>query len=260
MCSSDLPLTASISYAAADDPKSATLETSLATELGGAMRDAKAKGAGVPDFVVVDVKKGADPKDPRLQTRVVEKDGKTIVIKTAKPLTDAEVQEHITKAEASMKDTEAMVWTSKDKDADGKHKTITMIRRSSGDGPTEERKRVIVMSGDSVVIDGDSAASMLSFHNKDGKSGAMAFVADGNLIACAAGGEGSNVAEEEVKDGKRQTVKMRFCSKGAGPAMALEAMKKARERMGENKELSSEMKEKILKSLDEQIEKMSKQG
>ena len=79
-------------------------------------------------------------------------------------------------------------------------------------------------------------------------------------MACADGGEVSNVTEEEVKDGKRQVLKMRFCNKGGTPAMALDALKQARERMSQNKDLSTETRERVLKSLDEQIAKMSKQG
>jgi hypothetical protein len=128
------------------------------------------------------------------------------------------------------------------------------------DGKPGERRRVIVMSGDSVDISGDPAASVMTFRNKDGKPGSLAVVSHGNVLACADGGEGSSVTEEAEQGGKRQVVKMRFCNKGGTPAMALDALKQARERMSESKELSAEMKDKILKSLDEQIAKMSKQG
>ncbi|MCZ8324227.1 MAG: hypothetical protein O9283_03075 [Sphingomonadaceae bacterium] len=246
-----LPLTASISYAAADPAE-----------------PAKPKVETRKQIVIVDHAEGADPKDGKLETRVIEQDGKTIVIKTAKPLSEAELAERIAKAEASMKDAETTVWTSTGKDGEGQRRIVTMIRRD-GDGPAGEapsdgkpgeRRRVIVMSGDSVDIAGDPAASVMTFRSKDGKPGSFAVVAHGDVLACADGGESSGVTEETEKDGKRQVVKMRFCSKGGTPAMALEAMKKARERMSENKELSAEIRERVLKSLDEQIAKMSKQG
>jgi beta-lactamase regulating signal transducer with metallopeptidase domain len=241
-----LPLTASISYAAdpAEPPKQ-RIETSK-------------------QIVIVDHPDGADQKDPQLATRVIEKDGKTIVLKTAKPLSDAEVQERIAKAEASMKDAETMIWSSTDKDGEGQRRIVTMVRKQ-GDGPAGEakpgeRRRVIVMSGDSVEIDGDPAASVMMLRHKDGKPGSLAVVSHGDVMACADGGEVSNVTEEEVKDGKRQVIKMRFCNKGGTPAMALDALKQARERMSQNKDLSTEIRERVLKSLDEQIAKMSKQG
>ena len=242
-----LPLTASISYAAADPAE-----------------PAKPKVETRKEIVIVDHPDGADPKDPKLATRVIEKDGKTIVLKTAKPLTEAELAERIAKAEASMKDAEAMVGTGTGKDGEGRRKIVTMVQKhgdhAAEDGKPGERRRVIVMSGDSVDISGDPAASVMTFRNKDGKPGSFAVVSQGNMLACADGGESGGVTEETEKDGKRQVVKMRFCNKGGTPAMALEAMKQARERMSENKELSAEIKERVLKSLDEQIAKMSKQG
>jgi bla regulator protein BlaR1 len=229
-----LPLTASISYAA--DP----------------VEPAKPKVETRKQIVIVDHPEGADPKDGKLETRVIEQDGKTIVLKTAKPLSEAEIEQRVAKAEADIKDAEA------------KTRTLTFVRTDSDaattDGKLGERRRVMVMSGVSVDVSGDSAASMVTVRHKDGKPSSFAMVSHGSVLACADGGESGGVTEETEKDGKRQVVKMRFCSKGGTPAMALEAMKKAREQMSENTELSAEIRERVLKSLDEQITKMSKQG
>jgi beta-lactamase regulating signal transducer with metallopeptidase domain len=240
-----LPLTASVTYAADPaDPATPKVETRKR-------------------IMIVEHEGGADPKDAKLETRVIEKDGKTIVLKTSKPLTEAEVQEHIAKAEAGMKDAEAMAWTSKAKDGNGKTRVFTLVRKgdaaADGEAKPGEKRRVFVMSGDSVDIAGDEAASMVTFHQKDGKAPSFAMVSHGSVLACVDGDESAKVSEQVDSDGKRQAVKMRFCHKGGTPAMALEAMKKARARMAENNELSGEIKERVLKSLDEQIEKMSKQ-
>ncbi|MFN5783611.1 MAG: hypothetical protein ACK442_11175 [Novosphingobium sp.] len=246
-----LPLTASISYAAADAPKPAG-------------SDDQAKVAMKQRVVIVDHPDGADPTDAKLETRVIEKDGKTIVLKTAKPLTDAEARERIAKAEASMKDAEAMILSSTDKGADGQRKIVTLVRTGEGQHDkikVEKGQRVMVLSGDSVEIGQDGPdGSISTFRSKDGKPTSFAFVSTGDTVACSKGSEVRSVAEEVVKDGQRQVVNLRFCSKGGTPAMALDAMKKARERMAENKDLSAEIKERVLKSIDEQIEKLSKQG
>ncbi|MFN5902152.1 MAG: hypothetical protein ACK439_04165, partial [Novosphingobium sp.] len=246
-----LPLTASISYAAADAPKPAG-------------SDDQANVAMKQRVVIVDHPDGADPTDAKLETRVIEKDGKTIVLKTAKPLTDAEARERIAKAEASMKDAEAMVLSSTDKGADGQRKIVTLVRTGEGQHDkikVEKGQRVMVLSGDSVEIGQDGPGGSIStFRSKDGKPTSFAFVSTGDTVACSKGSEVRSVAEEVAKDGQRQVVNLRFCSKGGTPAMALDAMKKARERMAENKDLSAEIKERVLKSIDEQIEKLSKQG
>lgn len=246
-----LPLTASISYAAADAPKPAG-------------SDDQANVAMKQRVVIVDHPDGADPTDAKLETRVIEKDGKTIVLKTAKPLTDAEARERIAKAEASMKDAEAMMLSSTDKGADGQRKIVTLVRTGEGQHDkikVEKGQRVMVLSGDSVEIGQDGPdGSISTFRSKDGKPTSFAFVSTGDTVACSKGSEVRSVAEEVAKDGQRQVVNLRFCSKGGTPAMALDAMKKARERMAENKDLSAEIKERVLKSIDEQIEKLSKQG
>jgi len=253
-----LPLTASVTYAAAQD--AAAPPAPPAAVAAPAAPEAPA----APRIMIIDHRDGADPKDPKLATRVIEKDGKTIVLKTAKPLSEAEVEQRIAKAEASMKDAEAMVWSSTEKGADGKRKVITMVRTGDDkDGKAEahETRRVMVLSGDAVAISGDGpASSIATFRNKDGKPTSFAMVTSGDVKACADGDEVRNIEQQDNKDGQRQVVKMRFCHKGGTPALALEAMKKARDRMKDNSALSAEMKDKILKNLDAEIARLSKQG
>lgn len=256
-----LPLTASVTYAAAQDAVDPPAPP--APPAAPAAPEAP-EAPAAPHIMIIDHRDGADPKDPKLATRVIEKDGKTIVIKTAKPLSDAEIEQRIAKAEASMKDAEAMVWSSTEKGGDGKHKIITMVRTGEGKDDkvqVRENHRVMVLSGDSVAISGDGpASSIATFRNKDGKPTSFAMVTSGDVKACADGGEVRSIEQQATKDGQRQTVKMHFCHKGGTPALALEAMKKARDRMKDNSELSAEIKDKILKNLDAEIERLSKQG
>lgn len=259
-----LPLTASVTYAAAQDAVDPPAPPAPPAAPAAPAAPEAPEAPATPHIMIIDHHDGADPRDSKLATRVIEKDGKTIVLKTAKPLSDAEIEQRIAKAEASMKDAEAMVWSSTEKGADGKRKVITMIRAGDGkDGKVEVRegRRVMVLSGDSVDIAGDGpASSIATFRNKDGKPTSFAMVTSGDVKACADGSEGRNIEQQATKDGQHQIVKMRFCHKGGTPAMALEAMKKARDRMKDNSELSAEIKDKILKNLDAEIERLSKQG
>lgn len=229
-----LPLTASVSYASTDpaEPAKPRIETRK-------------------QIVIVDHPEGADPKDPKLATRVIEQDGKAIVLKTAKPLTEAEVAERIARAEASMKEAEALAAAGADKDGAGKVRTFTLLRTDGpqaagevqpGEGKTRVERRIIML------------------RHPDGKAMPHAMVIQGEPMACADGSEASSLAEEAGKDGKRQVVKLRFCNKGGTPAMALDALKRAREQMSESRALSAEIRERVLKSLDEQIARLSKQG
>lgn len=238
-----LPLTASITYAAvnADAPEPpappAAPELPALPELPAAP-----DGKMVKKIVIVDHESGANPDDPKLVTRTIERDGKTIVIKTAKPLTDAELEAKIAKAEASMAEAEAMVEA-------GRHREhrIVMIRKDGDkdDSKTETRTetRTIVMHGDGKPGPHPRAFAMAG--------------ANGAIIACDNGGETANVSAEDDKDGKRQAVQLKFCSHGGSKAMALDAIRKARADMANNTEMSAEIRAKVLEALDREITRLS---
>lgn len=84
-----LPLTASLSYAAADDlPQPPAARTPPAAPL--------APAAGKQHrIVIVEKQGGAWTDEARLKTRVIERGGKTVVFKTDKALTDAEIEQKI---------------------------------------------------------------------------------------------------------------------------------------------------------------------
>lgn len=81
-----LPLTASMSYAAAEDvplppPPPVAPEAPAAGEQHR--------------IVIVEKHGGARPDDPALKTRVIQRDGKTVVFKTDQDLTDAEIEQKV---------------------------------------------------------------------------------------------------------------------------------------------------------------------
>lgn len=234
-----LPLTASITYAASGAAEAPEPPAPPATPGAPPPPDGKVGRK----IVIIDHEGGATIDDDKLVTRTIERNGKTIVLKTTKPLSDAEAEARIAKAEASMADAEAMAHG-------GKH---------------DQRRIVIVKKGDGE--EGDNEVSTTETRTiimrRSGQGGAHALaMADGEgaTIACADGGETSNIAAEDSKDGKRQVVKMKFCSHGGSRTMALDAIKKARDNMAGNTELSPEIRTKVLESLDREIARLSSDG
>ena len=61
-------------------------------------------------------------------------------------------------------------------------------------------------------------------------------------------------------DGKQQKVVMRFCLARAGTAKPADGLKAARERISQDPNLSPAVRDNVLKQLDAEIERLSKQG
>ncbi|HTM96422.1 MAG TPA: M56 family metallopeptidase [Croceibacterium sp.] len=77
-----LPFTATVTYAASEQPE-ATHPTKTVSQ---------------HRMVIVDVDGGADPNDPDLHTRTLTRDGRTVVLKTDHPVSDAEAQDRVDRA------------------------------------------------------------------------------------------------------------------------------------------------------------------
>lgn len=228
-----LPLTASITYAASDAPP-APPEAPTAPD-APKVRIAK-------KVVIVDHEGGASPDDTKLVTKVIERDGKTIVLKTTKPLSEAEVEERVAKALASIPDIPDVPLPPEV--GDGKHiRSFVLVRDGEApkDGERHQRK-VIVIGG------------------VPGPATALAVAGAEGAVICTEGLQGNDISAETQKDGERQVVKMRFCHKGGSQAIAVDAMRKARDRLSSDSNLSDEIRAKVIEELDREIERMSKAG
>lgn len=93
-----LPLTATISYAQAEAPEAPRAPAAPEAPEAPLAPD----GPVLHRMVVVDIEGGADPDDPSLHTRTVESDGRTIVLKTDRELSDAEARERVERALRTM--------------------------------------------------------------------------------------------------------------------------------------------------------------
>ncbi len=241
-----LPLTATIGFAAPEAPMPpahpAAPDTPVASD-----------APKITKRIVIVEKDGvASADDTKLKTRVVERNGKTIVFKTDKDLTDAEIEEKIAKAEAAMpKDIDELV-KSDDKPgelpagADGKVRRMVIIHGDGAQAITE------------TASDG-KPIKVFRLHKREG-DGPTAMT--GTMQGCG-DGEAREVISEGSKDGKKQIVKVRICAK-SDPAMAsahaLDGLKAARERILGDNGMSGEVKAKVLEELDREIAKLSNGG
>jgi bla regulator protein blaR1 len=231
-----LPLTATITYAASEP------EAAVAT---GAAR-------AVKHVVIVDNPAGSTLDDASLHTRVIERDGRTIVLKTPQPVSDQEAEARVAKAEASMAAAEKLAG----------HSSTTEVT-SDGEGTTTAKVRKVIMvrhDGHPVAAPASESRIVHTFVTSDedgewaehGEAGAHA-------MACKEGQmhEASAVTD---KDGNKQVVKVKLCAKGNDMAQALTGLRKARDKVAADSSLPGELKVEVLKELDEEIARLSKEG
>ncbi len=238
-----LPLTATIGYAAPDMPA-----PPVAPEAPSAP-DAPKVERNVHRVVIVEKHGDGKHDESKLKTRVIERNGKTIIIKTDKDLTEAEVEAKIAKVEADM---------------------LIMPPEPPAPpaAPGEPRavRKVIVMSGDGEHMvhgpGGDGPQVRTMRIHRDGTE-AHAIAMAGGAAACKDAATNNEVSATTDKDGKKQIVRVRICGKG-DPAMAsvhaLGGLKSARARIAGNSEMSAEIKAKVLEELDREIARLSKGG
>lgn len=214
-----LPLTASMSYAAADDlPQPPT-----------------APDAPMPSHqhqIVIIEKHGGKHGDAGLITRVVERGGRTIVLKTDRKLSDAEVERKIEQALR----TEAETPEPPQPPAAAMPPEPPMPPAAPG----KVQRQMIVMRGGA---DQPRVRAML----------------DAKRMDCGSGAAVSKV--ERSIDG--QTMAMVICAdqiEARALAQASRSLAEARQRVAEDSKLSDELRRDILKDLDREIERLSRQG
>lgn len=235
-----LPLTASITYAAQDAP--APPAPPEAPEAPSVKKSTK--------VMIIDNPAGSMIDDKNLHTRVIEKDGKTIVLKTTKPLSDAEAEMHIDKAMSSMsqadhavgKDHADVSWTAAD--GEPKYKVDVIVKRSDGE------------DGDATKSEHREVRTMV-FHG-DGKGGDVTKMHHSAMVmtGCTEG-RPIEAKTESMVNGEHKVSKVLICSKGGDKAQALAGLKKARDKVAADPGLSAETKAEVLKQLDAEIAKLS---
>lgn len=240
-----LPLTATITYA--DSEPSAPVATTPEKRT-------------TKKIMIIDSPAGSAVDEKTLHTRVIERDGRTIVLKTPKPLSDKEADEHVGRAEASLAKAEAMesgvgtiTISSEDDDVDiepnangaTKVKKVMLVRTDHGKHGNSEHHREVR----SLFLSADGHGSAIPL----GDHGSRV------IMACANGKESEALAVSD-KDGKKQVVKLKVCSLGAATADALKGLRHARERVSKDTKITDEIKADVLNQLDAEIARLSKEG
>ena len=227
-----LPLTATITYAGDEAPAPTKVEK-----------------REVHKIVIVDVPEGASPDDKDLHTRTVERGGKTIVLKTKQPLSDAEAEARIAKAEAEMPmppeppmPPEAPGWEGAP--PSGRHVVVMREHGKGGDAKTDKREvhtMVFTQSGEGKtmpMVHGEGAMTMT--HCSDGKP----------VVASV----------NKTNAGKQHHSVVMVCAKSGDKGASLAGLRNARERVAADKNMPADVKADVLKQLDGEIEKAAKAG
>ena len=217
-----LPLTASVSYAAAQDaPVAAPAAPATPAAPAAPAAPEAPKIMQERHIVIVQKAGGAKEDDAGLTTRTVTKDGKAIIIKTDKAMSEAEVQARVEQALASIPNLPDMPAPP----AGGERRVV--IKRVSPDGATGP-------------LAGPDAARMAA--------------------ACVDGKTMNFESSAPDADGKSRKMVMRLCQVGGATAKATDGLKSARDRISKDANLSPAIRDDIVKQLDAEIERLSKQG
>ena len=224
-----LPLTATIGYAAPDAPSAPTAPPAPPTA-PAAPAAAEAKPA-VKRIMIVE-SKGPGGDSAEMKTRTLTRDGKTITITSDRDITDAELDAKLAGIDA------------------GKGPTVIMMPAGTATPdapgtPRREIRRIMINTGDGKA--GDHNAMVMRLHG--GEMNCKDTPANAVVETTAASG-----------DTKAQTVKIKICSTGHSAKTAVEGLKRARERIAKDGSIPAQARDSALKSLDEEIARMSKDG
>ncbi|MFM5950853.1 MAG: M56 family metallopeptidase [Novosphingobium sp.] len=223
-----LPLTATITYAGGEEPAPVTSGKSDAIVTHG--------------IVIIDVPKGTSPDDKDLHVRTVVRDGKTIVLKTKQPLSDAEAEARIAKAEAE----------------------LPMPPMPPVDGPAEHSRHIVIVRDHSGASDasagkgGKQEVRTVMLHAPGAGGGhAKMMHGDGAMADCGGSKPVTAVTESGAGDQKTRRV-MVFCTKGGDKTAALGGMRKAREQVAADPNIPADARAEALKELDAEIARMER--
>lgn len=245
-----LPLTASITYAASSDeaelPVAAPAEPVVKKE---------------HRIVIVDKRGGAALDDAALKTRVITRDGKTIVFKSDKELSDAEIEAKVAEALASVPEVPEMPElpeapeVPEAPDAPGApdaHRVV--IKRIHGkDGPGEIDFAALGLNGH-----GCDKAEMRQVEVSSDEKGSPRHV---KVAVCARTAARVAMVEAEAARIDAEAARTQALAHAAGARKAaLSALRAARESLNRDKNLSDKIRKEVTRELDAEIQRLSKES
>ena len=248
-----LPLTASITYADATAPEPPAPPAAPSAPQAPEAPEAPMAPAVHKSVKVVLVdghgEGGVDDKD--LHTKVIQRNGHTIVLKTKAELSDAEAEKRADEAEARLGKLDGL------DDLDGEASVV-----SAGNGSHGAHQVVVVRKLDDGK-DGDTKAERRQVRtfviSRDGKGGDLTNTRINTAFATAdcGGAKPIEATSESNVGGKRQVSHVVICNKDGDKGHALAGLRKARDRVANDPNLSGEIKAEVLKQLDAEIAKLS---
>jgi beta-lactamase regulating signal transducer with metallopeptidase domain len=223
-----LPLTATIGYAAPEAVPAAPTPPEMPAA------PAAPDGKHVEKRVMI-IHHADGAHDPaKMKTRTITRDGKTVTITTDEDLTDEQLDAKLAELE--------------------KGGTMVMMRHEgpvppeAPGAPHREIRRIIINSSDGKA-------------NHEAMAMANGAMPHGGAIVCSdKDGAATVVTNEGAGDGKSRMVKVKICSMAHAEKSALSGLKSARERLANDPKLPANVRDDVLKSLDEEIAKLSKAG
>jgi beta-lactamase regulating signal transducer with metallopeptidase domain len=212
-----LPATATVVYAGQDAPTPPRAP------------EAPAAPKIVKKIIVVHTdKKHVDGGEAKFE-RKIERDGKTIVMRSDHEVGEAELEAKLAKLEADLPRIETLregVMI----DEEGGKRTV-VIRRTAGEGKDDEAHDFLLRHG-------------------PGQGGVRAIMLDD---AKCKDGESTSAEASASEGGRKENVRIRVCSLGEARGDAVKALREARQRLADDAQLSDATRARILEQVDAAI-------
>lgn len=241
-----LPLTATISYAANEPappaPPAPPVHPAGVQAHEVLIETVGKSEAGQPPKIrkIVIVEKSSDGGD--LVTRTETRGERTYVFKTAKPLSDAEVEKRIAGIDQGQ-------MVSADK----------FVVSAAPDGAKRADQTVVIRHGDGL-------APEKKVERREVRTAITHFESSGNVVAavlpeCPTGTRSTHVqTADEGQGGKTRHVRVVVCAHDGDPQGRLHGLRSARAKVADNPDIPAETKTEVLGQLDAEIEKAAKAG
>lgn len=254
-----LPLTATVTYAQSDAPELPAVPDAAAPP-------------DAPDApttrrtIIVDIEGGADPDDPSLHTRTVTANGRTVVLKTDRELTDEEARERVEQAFRRMPGGVAVFTPTPPvppvpgvapmPPAAPMPAMPSMTFSWSSDDPEFEAK--MEQWGAKMEAWGEKLGEEYA---KQAEAHAFAWSQDVErkvpVVVHSCAGNPQSVTRTETTDDGRQ--KIVICERVA-QRQALRGLRSARETIARDRQIDPEVRDEVLQELDEEIERIESDG
>ncbi len=226
-----LPLTATIGYAAPDMPPAPPVPPAVAAA------PADPAAPHVEKRVVIIRHAGAHGDPAKMKTRTITRDGKTVTFTTDEDMTDAQIDARMAEIEAHHG---AMVFTD----------TAVPATPDTPGAPHREVRRIVIRTADGKPGVG---------RHGDHDIMAMA-MADGAMTCSDKDGPAMVETSSAGGDPARKIVRVKVCQMAHARGSALDGLRHARDRIANDKSMSDKIRDEVVKSLDEEIARMSKAG